>query len=446
MADGVLQYIGARYVPQFYLNSDGTPEWRAGVAFEPLTIVTYNNNSYTSRKPVPAEIGEPSLNPEYWAQTGVYNAQIVQLQNDVSELQIDVENLNKAIKWYTPEMYGAVGDNVTDDTAAFVQMFNEVPSDSAILCVGRYLITDQIVISKNNLKISGGFARAEYNPVIRFERTAPQTPDIYITGYGIGFSNIIFQGSGTGNNETLIELNAADNSGNIDAIFDSCGFFSAYRAVLVKGRNVLVTNSIFSTLTIAYDIEAITGLSTEYRGFIVQGCRVHSCNTLLRSVVAIAPTAKKGIAILNNYIDFTITIANAVSGGMEIIGNVYKKYDAGGGPAVLIQTNSLDTNYSYINVIASNVFEGNTTSGTRAIETQSAPAIVIDNVFNNFAGFAIGCAVAGKIIAKNNVFNDITGRCVEAAAPVTGIVKYNTGVNSGTFTATGATVSDNDSI
>lgn len=79
----VRQYIGARYVPKFYENSAGTAEWRSGVIYEPLTIVTYNGNSYTSKKAVPAETGNPSSNPAYWAPTGLYNAQVEQLRQQV---------------------------------------------------------------------------------------------------------------------------------------------------------------------------------------------------------------------------------------------------------------------------------------------------------------------------------------------------------------------------
>ena len=79
----VRQYIGARYVPKFYENSAGTSDWRAGVIYEPLTIVTYNGNSYTSKKAVPAEIGDPSSNPEYWVATGVFNQQVESLRQEV---------------------------------------------------------------------------------------------------------------------------------------------------------------------------------------------------------------------------------------------------------------------------------------------------------------------------------------------------------------------------
>lgn len=84
MGDQV-QYIGARYVPKF-----AEPlEWQAGTQYENLMIVTYNNNTYTSKKPVPAGIN-PS-NSEYWALTGNFNAQLTQVQEDVNALDGRVE-------------------------------------------------------------------------------------------------------------------------------------------------------------------------------------------------------------------------------------------------------------------------------------------------------------------------------------------------------------------
>lgn len=71
-------YIGARYVPIF----DG--EWSDIKSYEPLTIVIYGNNSYTSKKPVPA--GVTPLTTEYWANTGNFNGQISVLQNEINAL------------------------------------------------------------------------------------------------------------------------------------------------------------------------------------------------------------------------------------------------------------------------------------------------------------------------------------------------------------------------
>lgn len=66
----VRQYIGARYVPLFA----DPAEWSNTRAYEPLTIVIHNGNSYTSRQYVPT--GIDINNNEYWALTGNYNAQV----------------------------------------------------------------------------------------------------------------------------------------------------------------------------------------------------------------------------------------------------------------------------------------------------------------------------------------------------------------------------------
>lgn len=86
------QYVGARYVPKFFENAQGGTDWTSGVIYEPLTIVTYNGNSYTSKKTVPATVGNPSANPEYWAATGLYNTQVEELRQQVEEYAADVED------------------------------------------------------------------------------------------------------------------------------------------------------------------------------------------------------------------------------------------------------------------------------------------------------------------------------------------------------------------
>ena len=75
----VTQYIGARYVPLF---ADPT-EWTSDRAYEPLTIVMHEGNSYTSKQAVP--IGIDINNDEFWALTGNYNAQVEAYRREVRE-------------------------------------------------------------------------------------------------------------------------------------------------------------------------------------------------------------------------------------------------------------------------------------------------------------------------------------------------------------------------
>ena len=73
----VKQVIGARYVPLFSEPID----WDNTKTYEPLTIVYYGGNSYTSKQAVPK--GIDITNTDYWALTGNYNAQIEQYRKEV---------------------------------------------------------------------------------------------------------------------------------------------------------------------------------------------------------------------------------------------------------------------------------------------------------------------------------------------------------------------------
>ena len=81
----VRQYIGARYVPSFFSDENGSTEWKRGLAYEALTIVTYLGNSYTSKKTVP--VGIEITNTEYWVLTGSYNSQIESYKEEVEKLK-----------------------------------------------------------------------------------------------------------------------------------------------------------------------------------------------------------------------------------------------------------------------------------------------------------------------------------------------------------------------
>lgn len=89
------QYIGARYVPKFYQNSvDGSSSWQSNVVYEPLTWVTLTNgHMYISKKQVPATVGTPASNIDYWLDIGSYNGFIDELQNQIDDLETVVEKI-----------------------------------------------------------------------------------------------------------------------------------------------------------------------------------------------------------------------------------------------------------------------------------------------------------------------------------------------------------------
>lgn len=164
---GVRQYVGARYVPKF---ADPVA-WQSGTSYEALTIVTYNNNSFTSKIPVPATVGNPADNPTYWVETGNYNAQVedyrqtaLQAQETADEANVNIENLTKLVNTiaYTPEMFNGVGDGTTDDTVALNNMFQKAATDNIPVILGSktYLVTNTINTQNVTILPSTGIIKA----------------------------------------------------------------------------------------------------------------------------------------------------------------------------------------------------------------------------------------------------------------------------------------------
>ena len=135
----VREYIGARYVPIF----DG--DYDAGKVYEPLTIVTYNNSSYTSKTTVPA--GTLPTNTTYWALTGNLNGAIVDLTDRVE----NVEERYPRRKYFRPEDYGAVVDDENVDCAgAIADALNAANDEGGIVLLsdGVYHCYNAIVITQ----------------------------------------------------------------------------------------------------------------------------------------------------------------------------------------------------------------------------------------------------------------------------------------------------------
>ena len=142
------QYIGARYVPKFYTNSvDGTTQWEANVVYDPLIYVTLTNgHMYISKKQVPATVGTPASNANYWLDMGSYNGFIDQLQDEIDVLTENVEYMDIYV---TPQMFGAKADDTTDDTQAINDAIAEcVTSGKPLLFpVGTYKTSSTITFN-----------------------------------------------------------------------------------------------------------------------------------------------------------------------------------------------------------------------------------------------------------------------------------------------------------
>lgn len=133
---GTRQYVGARYVPLFGRKGESSIAWDNSKPYEPLTIVTHEGNSYTSRTYVPAGIAID--NTDYWVLSGAYNAQVEMYRQEVIALQAewvewkpaaeaDIEEWEAGV---VSELDGWKADTVEDFETAIGNLPNIIPSSA----------------------------------------------------------------------------------------------------------------------------------------------------------------------------------------------------------------------------------------------------------------------------------------------------------------------------
>lgn len=172
-------YIGSRYVPIF----DG--QWDNTKTYEPLVIVEYKGNSYTSKTYVP--IGADINNTDYWALTGNYNAQIEAYRQEVEQCKQQVtkydqritEAYNKAqtaqetaelahevsqslfinVLYPPANLSPLINDNLTDNSPMLQAIIDFVKTNSLsaqiYFPVGDYRFSSTVYIPKNHLYFKG---------------------------------------------------------------------------------------------------------------------------------------------------------------------------------------------------------------------------------------------------------------------------------------------------
>lgn len=104
--------------------------------------VEYNGQYYTAIKDVPSGIGVTDT--EYWIQSNG-------LMTVIAIMQDNIETLTKIAdaSIITPEKYGAVGDGITDDTAAINECLQANPNSTIVFRNGKYAVSDTLNIYGN---------------------------------------------------------------------------------------------------------------------------------------------------------------------------------------------------------------------------------------------------------------------------------------------------------
>lgn len=285
------QYIGARYVPIFGRKNEESIEWDNSKPYEPLTIVLYQGDSYTTRQFTPA--GIDINNQDYWANTGNYNAQVEQYRqetkaandklsalgintpNDAAELltqigkidntsalnsklftglnihdSTDAEEFQKYTIGVNATNYGLDGTNDTEKLQALVDKnYNVYIPDDVTAHI------NAVTINVNNITIQGGEIT---------NLTTPQSNLITINGDNVTIKNLIINSNDvsscidiTGNNVTIDNVTfngkaghyirtSGNNTRIINCIFDGYNNEQITAVQFNQAHNCVIDNNIFN--------------------------------------------------------------------------------------------------------------------------------------------------------------------------------------------------------
>lgn len=173
--------------------------------------------------------------------------------------------------YLTPDMFGAVCDGVTDDSAALQECVNQAAATKMPIKITKDIFIDSRITVPAYVRFDGNTHNELYPYVIAGENCdivfdciscGNVFKDFGIKNYNSDyrlFKGIVFNG---------------DSRYNVDSEVDNMSFSTMDECVVVKGRNCKIINSFFgqSRIGIHFDLPAE---STQYRGLQVEYCRFH---------------------------------------------------------------------------------------------------------------------------------------------------------------------------
>lgn len=134
-------YVGMRYVPIY----DG--EWSQRKDYESLVIVTYNNDTYISNSPVPANT--EITNTTYWSKMYGGNQQLEDVHTLVEGFQTQLDNMNDKLDELGQGGYvwkPALAYNMSPGTDITAQLKATSSGENIGFSAGEYTISEEIVI------------------------------------------------------------------------------------------------------------------------------------------------------------------------------------------------------------------------------------------------------------------------------------------------------------
>lgn len=212
IAKGVTQYVGARYVPLF-----AEPlEWDKTKAYEPLTIVLHQGNSYTSRQYVP--VGVELTNESFWALTGNYNAQVEQYRQEVKILDGRVTANANAIETETTNRIAAVTAEMERAQSAERVLQSNIDAENVRATQAENKLTEDLKSEINRAMAAENKLSLNFNTTVKSYTNVSELKNDMTVSAGIVAVTEGFYNRGDGGNGIYAVVASEDKANDIDVL------------------------------------------------------------------------------------------------------------------------------------------------------------------------------------------------------------------------------------
>ena len=242
----------------------------------------------------------------------------------INEVNEDLANTIEKFGYVNVLDYGAVGDGVTDDSAAFQSALDTgkhvyVPFDTGL----KYLIANTIYLNTVDQSIFSMPTRTPFggsgqgcilgtaSPVLECNKKCA----LYNLNFRARADGVESEVAGS----SAVKINMVDTVGSVDSKIDNCIFYCYHAAISVYGRQMIVSNCLFITcnggLRVYYDAGA--GSDANYQGANYGGRGIRFVNNQMHHegyAVIIDTGNVIGAQILDNLLDIGGSLLRVQSG------------------------------------------------------------------------------------------------------------------------------------
>lgn len=334
------------------------------------------------------------------------------ISNITAALNVDIAELQETIRknkfWIEPEDYGAVGDDIADDSAAFQAMLNALQEgDIVYLTKPKYRCDAPLVLTQNQVRITGAGASTEYWPSIITSIDSGTL--LTVRAGGLGMNNVSLRRRYPATDSTSVTLLAIDADttelhANADAELQNCHFLYGNTGVSIKGRNLLLTGTTLSSCSTGVLIEN-TQIEEANRGYNIMGCKFHGCDLCIRNKVTHSLGNWRNVYINSNVVDISSAFYFGYGGNVNITDNLIDLF-AGSKKdrAIVIEADELNPTV-FQNVIANNHIIMRADSGKGITVGVGCKCMIKDNIIENCWENGIDIMNA-PVVCTGNIINN----------------------------------------